>query len=187
MKSNITFKNIALAIFLLASLPAIAAEPEKPVEPAAAEPAPLTLSVMGWIEDVIVYPGDMPFSAKLDTGTKTSSIDASNIERFQDLDGKEWVRFTIQNQHGDRKTLEKPVEKWVRIKQKGGGYFQRPVVKMALCVGNHYIEGKMNLSKRDDFQNPVLIGRNMLSKNVLVDSSMRHTSKPACEITNEQN
>lgn len=141
----------------------------------------LSLSVLGWVEESIVYPGGINFSAKLDTGAKTSSIDAMNIERFKDLDGQEWVRFTLQNSKGKKQTLEKPVLKWVRIKQKGGGFVQRPVVDMALCLGTHYIEGKMNLAKRDNFIYQVLVGRNMLSNNIIVDSGMRHTSKPSCE------
>jgi hypothetical protein len=175
---------LSLSIVLALALPALAKEAEKTEEPTQ---APLSLSVLGWVEDIIIYPSGLQFSAKLDTGAKTSSIDASNIERFQDLDNKEWVRFTIQNSDGDRKTLEKRVEKWVRIKQKGGGFVQRPVIKMSLCVGNNLIEGKMNISKRDEFNYPVLIGRNMLSKNILVDSSMRRTSKPACELSDAQN
>lgn len=154
--------------------------------PKSTEESRLSLSVLGWVEDSIIYPSGIHFSAKLDSGAKTSSIDALNIERFKDLDGKEWVRFTIQNKDGDKKTLEKPVLKWVRIKQKGGGFIQRPVVDMAVCLGSHYIEGKMNLAKRDNFNYQVLVGRNMLANHILVDSGMRRSEKPKCENTPDE-
>jgi len=179
-------KIIILAAFLLLTMPANATETSK-IDEEIVEAAPLSLSVLGWVEDVIIYPSGLKFSAKLDTGAKTSSIDANNIERFRDLDDKEWVRFSIQNKDGDSKTLEKRVEKWVRIKQKGGGFAQRPVIKMSICLGSHMIVGKMNLSKRSEFSYRVIIGRNMLKKNVLVDSGMSRTAKPACEISDEKN
>lgn len=182
-------KILLLSLCLL--LPFHAFATEKTLEEAAekiaedTESSRLALSVLGWVEDSIVYPGGLHFSAKLDSGAKTSSIDAINIERFKDLDDKEWVRFTMQNKKGDKQTLEKRVIKWVRIKQKGGGFIQRPVVDMAICIGTHYIEGKMNLAKRENFIYQVLVGRNMLANNILVDSATKRTSKPVCEIVDE--
>lgn len=177
-------KNFCLALLLIALLAqnATAVDELKTEDDGSSR---LALSVMGWVEDVVVFPAEIKFAAKLDTGAKTSSIDALNIERFRDLDNKEWVRFSIQNADGKRETLEKRVLKWVRIKQKGGGYIQRPVVKMALCVGSHYLEGQMNLAKREGFVYQVVIGRNMLADNILVDAGMRNTAKPECELPNE--
>ncbi len=138
-------------------------------------------STLGWIEDVIAHPGGIPFVAKLDSGAKTSSIDALHIERFFDNNEKQWVRFTVENAFGTRKTIERPVKRWVRIKKKGGGYTQRAVVIMDICIDGHYITHEMNLAKRTNFNYPVLIGRNMLAKHIVIDSSKRRTSKPRCE------
>lgn len=138
-------------------------------------------TVLGWIEPIILYPTKAKFDAKLDTGAKTSSIDAQHIERFQDINGKEWVRFGIESPNGKRHLVERPVKRWVRIKMKRGGYMQRPVVEIGVCIAGHYIESEVNLTRRFHFNYPILIGRNMLRKRIVVDASKRHSSTPSCK------
>lgn len=139
--------------------------------------------VMGWVERVQVSDiNDMP-KAKLDSGAKTSSIDAEIIRRFK-RDGKSHVVFRVDfgADQGGEHTFEAPVERWVRIKRKGDAkdYIRRPVVKMTFCLGGEKIEGEVNLAERENFIYPVLIGRNMLKDRILVDTSKTFTKRPSC-------
>ncbi len=149
--------------------------------------------IMGWVERVIVQPGGLIMKAKLDTGATTSSIRADVIKKFEkegedgskegeDGSKEEHILFTIEDKDGNKHTLERKIVRMVRIKMKGNrGYIRRPVVKLGFCVGNHFIEDEVNLSPRQKFLYPVLVGRNMLKKRVLVDSSRRFTHAPRCE------
>ena len=52
--------------------------------------------IAGWLEYVVLEPWDIKLRAKLDTGAKTSSLHALNIERFI-RDGQSWVRFNTED------------------------------------------------------------------------------------------
>lgn len=142
--------------------------------------------IMGWVERVVVQPGGLIMKAKLDTGATTSSIRADVIKKFEKEgeDGKKekHILFSIEDKDGNKHTLERKIVRMVRIKMKGDrGYIRRPVVKLGFCLGNHFIEDEVNLSPRQKFLYPILVGRNMLKKRVLVDSSRRFTHAPRCE------
>ena len=48
--------------------------------------------IIGAVEKVRLLPPNVVLKARIDTGAKTTSIDAQNIIPFE-RDGKEWVRF----------------------------------------------------------------------------------------------
>jgi hypothetical protein len=50
--------------------------------------------VAGWLEKVRVYPGNLVIYAKMDTGAKYSSLNASNLTPFM-RNGHQWVRFRV--------------------------------------------------------------------------------------------
>ena len=50
--------------------------------------------IAGWVEKVTVVSADLVTKAKLDTGAKTSSIYAVNVENFR-RDGERWSRFDL--------------------------------------------------------------------------------------------
>jgi hypothetical protein len=160
------------------------------------------MQVMGYVERIIVMPGKIRMKAKLDTGATTSSIDA-DIKEIYKKKNKSYVRFSITDIRGKHYELNERIVRWVRIKKKTNSdklanqcekreeekenresvencFIRRPVVKMQFCIGNHLIEQEVNLAKRDHFLYPVLVGRNMLAGNILVDSSRTYTTKPKC-------
>ena len=47
----------------------------------------------GWIEEVLISPGSIRLTAKLDTGAKSSSIHAENVSSFSRGD-ETWVKLT---------------------------------------------------------------------------------------------
>ncbi len=74
---------------------------------------------VGWIEKALIYPGGVPFDAKLDTGAATSSINAVDIEKF-DQDGQEWVRFCAVDKSGKKFTFERKLLGVAEIKAAPG-------------------------------------------------------------------
>ena len=139
--------------------------------------------VLGWVERIQVGTLDVTPAAKLDSGAKTSSIDAEIIRTFQEND-QEYIVFRVSfdEDEGGEQIFEAPITRWVRIKRKGGekDYIRRPVVEMTFCIGGDRIKEEVNLSDREHFTYPILIGRNMLKDNILIDSSKTFTHSPSC-------
>lgn len=139
-----------------------------------------TPQVLGWVERVALAGSEHVVKAKLDSGAKTSSIDAEVIKTFE-RDGKPYILYRVLLDDNLAETYESRIQRWVRIKDKKGGFIRRPVVRMRFCVGKRKLNGEVTLAKREHFIYPVLIGRNMLNGNILVDTSRTLLSKPKCK------
>lgn len=136
--------------------------------------------VVGWVETVKIYPGGIPVKAKLDTGAKTSSLDCECITPFK-RDGKDWLSFSVKNHKGDIVRLEKPVTRVAHIKRHFGKEQKRYVVKLGICLGTIYREAEVTLVDRSGFNYALLVGRNFLKKDFLIDPSATFLNKPACK------
>ena len=134
---------------------------------------------IGWIEKVRVYPGDIEFKAKLDTGALTSSINAKNIIEF-DREGEPWVRFDIVNKNDISSTLELPLVREATIKRHFGKKQKRYVVVLGICMGKVYKETQVNLVDRHGFLYAMLIGRKYLKQDFIIDPSEQFTTSPKC-------
>lgn len=142
--------------------------------------AEVTKGLVGWVERVRLYPGDVTIQAKLDTGADSSSLHATDTEEFQ-KDGKQWVRFSVEDRFGKKIPFERQIRSHTRIKRGENKADRRPVVKLGLCIGSSYMETEVNLVDRSGFDYPMLIGRNFLAGNVVVDPSSMHTIDPDCK------
>lgn len=136
--------------------------------------------VMGWIERVQIDPGGLMMDAKMDTGAKTTSIDAQDVKEF-DRDGKKWVRFTVSNRKGRTVTFEQPIVRVARIRRAEMKTTSRPVVMLPLCIGNVRQVVEVNLANRSHLNYPLLVGRTAMTGKVIVDSSRRYTNDPMCQ------
>ncbi len=139
--------------------------------------------IAGWVERVVLLPAGHDVKAKLDTGAKTSSLSARDIERFE-KDGRRWVRFTLSYEDSfDRKLeqqLERPVVRRVRIKEHVGEYNSRPVVKLGLCFDGRRTEAEFSLVDRSNFIYPVLLGRRFLARHAVIDPSQTFQLRKGC-------
>ena len=132
--------------------------------------------IIGKIEKVRLVPPNVVLKARIDTGAKTTSIDAREITPFE-RDGKQWVRFVIMD--GDKPYLiEKKVKRTVLIKRHGTESQNRYVIKMRVIMGNISQLIEVSLNDRDAYQYPVLIGRNFLRDNCIVDVGKKFQLKP---------
>ena len=136
--------------------------------------------IVGWIEEARIYPGNLLIHAKLDTGAENSSLNARNITEFK-RDGKRWVRFDVINRYSEKITIEKRVRRVVKVRCEGGKVEKRLAIRLGICLGTIYKEVEVNLNDRTGYKNQMLIGRSFMEGNVVVDSSLKYTSKPNCK------
>jgi hypothetical protein len=139
--------------------------------------------VVGWIENVKVYPGGILVAAKVDTGAHTSSLDCHCITPSE-RDGHKYVRFTIHGTDGKIREFEKPVVRVAKVKQHIGQSQERYVVKLGICLAGTYREREVTLTDRENFKYPILVGRNFLGSYFLVDPSAKNISSPNCRDVN---
>jgi len=132
--------------------------------------------IIGGVENIRLVPPNAVLKARIDTGAKTTSIDARNITPFE-RDGKEWVRFVCLE--GDKEhTIEKKILKTIFIKRHGGESQSRYVVNMRIVLGDVSQLIQVTLNDRKTYTYPVLIGRNFLRDYFIVDVSKKHQLKP---------
>lgn len=174
------------AIFCLSTM-VVSQESEPSVEKGPPE-------TLGYVEWVVMQDTSLRLKARLDTGAKTSSLHAVNVEPF-DKDGEEWVNFQIPlGDHKDQPTegelehesviieLERPVERTVLIKRKGAPSQRRYVVMMDFCIAGTSHTTQFSLTDRGKFSYPVLLGRRfMRDDNILIDSADSFLAERECE------
>lgn len=149
---------------------------------------------LGYVEWLVMEDTSLRLKARLDTGAKTSSLHAVNIEEFE-KDGDEWVSFQIPlGDHEDQPTegelnhedvvleLERPVERTVLIKRKGAPSQKRYVVMMDFCIAGTSHTTQFSLTDRGKFSYPALLGRRFMSDdNILIASTETFMAERECE------
>ncbi len=126
--------------------------------------------VVGELEKLYLAVPGIILDARIDSGATTSSLHASNIQRFE-RDGEDWVRFDILNpQTEENITLERKLSRNARIIQSNTDDAERrPVIELPFVIGNHRQSAEFTLSDRSHLTYPVLIGRNILRDVMLID------------------
>ena len=137
--------------------------------------------IIGWVEKVAIYPGNIQLKAKIDSGAKSSSIhcDCQSVNKRKDGD---WLRFTVTNYKGEQVTLERKIVRMVKIKRHFGEKQERPVIRLGICLKNVYKETEVNVIDRGGLNYQLLIGRDFLAGDFLIDPDSRLTSRPDCKI-----
>ena len=180
---------LLIVVFLAAVLASTGSLAELSASPSSAVASHLadvddsgTKRLLGWVERALVTEQGISVKAKLDSGARTSSLDARNIERFR-RDGEEMVRFDFINPSDGRKVrVERPVVRTVRIREHGGGYDRRPVVEVWLCLGDVARDVEVTLVNRKGFIYPLLVGRRAMEGLIVIDPNETFTTPPTCRL-----
>ncbi|MDH5483994.1 MAG: 30S ribosomal protein S6--L-glutamate ligase [Gammaproteobacteria bacterium] len=112
--------------------------------------------------------------ARIDSGAKTSSIHAFNIQKFR-RSGETWVSFEVHPLQNDRKTVvrcERPVLDKRTVKSSSGITETRYVVGATIKIGDENWEIELTLANRDSMGYRMLLGRQAMSGRMLVDPSV---------------
>jgi hypothetical protein len=128
---------------------------------------------LGLVENVILLPWKVKLPARIDTGATTSSLDAREIT-IQD----QMVQFRLPEKYGGLQ-LKLPIVDW-RTVRSAEARERRPVVEVDLCVGPQKLRVRVNLNDRSRVKYPLIIGRNVLRKNFVVDCMRNHCAPPVC-------
>ena len=138
--------------------------------------------VAGWVELVRINPGNLLVKAKLDTGARTSSMDAPHFEEFE-KDGEKWVRFGFSTNERRSVMIERPVKRVARIRDLNGPDQIRNVIEIGICLGDTYAVTEVTLFDRTGFNYRLLLGRSFLKKaGIVVDPDATHITKPRCPV-----
>ncbi len=130
---------------------------------------------------------ELQLPARIDTGARTTSLHATQIELFE-RDGKNWVRFQSSSNNAKPMVQELPLKRTVRIKRKDKGVVERPVIELKIQIGGVVQRLDVNLADRSHLEYPVLIGRDFLQDLVIVDVSKSYIAdqpedRPKAEAT----
>jgi len=116
--------------------------------------------------------------ARVDSGAKTSSIHAFNIQKFK-KGGKSWVSFEVHPLQNDRKITvrcERPIFDKRSIKSSSGIAETRYVIKTLLNLANQLIEIELTLANRDSMGFRMLLGREAMHGKMVIDPSLKNNT-----------
>jgi hypothetical protein len=128
---------------------------------------------LGAVEEVILLPWGVRLPARIDTGAAKSSLDARELVIQDGM-----AEFKLPQEFGGVQ-LRLPIIEWEHVRSPDGRQ-QRPVVELELCIGSKRIRSKVNLTDRSMVKYPLILGRNFLRKNFVVDVKRRMTAPPRC-------
>ena len=120
--------------------------------------------------------------AKIDTGARTSSLHATEIERF-DRDGHRMLRFQLDIGDGRSEpvTVEVPHADRRTVTSSNGEAQERYIIKTWTVIGDTRFPAEFSLADRSDMKFPILIGRTALRRRFLVDSGRSYLQSSAEE------
>jgi ribosomal protein S6--L-glutamate ligase len=113
--------------------------------------------------------------ARIDSGAKTSTLHAYNIQTFED-NGKEYVRFDVHPvQHNRRISVRCKAELVGRrvIKSSSGDRQKRYVIKTPITLGGETWDIEVTLTNRDNMGYRMLIGREAMRGRYIVDPEQK--------------
>ncbi|MBC7979145.1 MAG: ATP-dependent zinc protease [Armatimonadetes bacterium] len=132
--------------------------------------------IIGWREWVELPDWSFRMRAKADTGARSSAIDCAEIT---DLPGNR-VRFTVRLDRKDKKliTLEEDIKIRKRVRSSSGHPSERIFVETTLRLGEVEKRFVVSLVCRKRMINRLLLGREALGNDFLIDSSVDHWATP---------
>lgn len=141
-------------------------------------------AVLGRVEFVWLDGANHYLKARIDTGAKSSSLSATNIQRFE-RNGDRWVRFDVVIENDKAAiTLEAPLLRHVKIRQASVDELERrPVVKLTIRLGEMHEETEFTLSDRNEMLYSVLLGRSFLRDIAVVDVAKKFTRRRDPKLT----
>ncbi|MDV7103888.1 ATP-dependent zinc protease [Vibrio sp. TH_r3] len=140
--------------------------------------------ILGAIEKIQVANMEPFYSARIDTGSATSSLHANNIEHFE-REGKKWVRFDLSDPDSlkdissqpltlEKHTIEAPIVRFANIRLLASESLEkRAVVELWVKIGNIHEKAQFTLANRDQMSQPILLGREFIRDIALVDVSKK--------------
>lgn len=130
--------------------------------------------ILGAKEWVTIEAIDTRFTARVDTGAATSSLNAVNMQEFE-RDGHKWVRFNLANNDNiddENQWISAPIVRHVNVRQTSSEELQRrAVVELRVGLGSLNEKVLFTLADRSQMTHPILLGREFIKDIAIVDVS----------------
>ena len=141
--------------------------------------------IYGYVEKATLLDHNLLLSAKLDTGAKSASLNATNITEIE-VKGVPYLRFTVPTKE-ENYIFECEYIGRVKIKVRASEAnpgllkstpMKRPVVLLNIKLGDKVRAIQVNLTNRKRFIYPLLLGRDaIIDFNGAVDPALTFTEK----------
>ena len=129
--------------------------------------------LIGRIEWVHLPNLKIKHKARIDTGAKTTSLHARNIEEVEQR-GELFVRFQTSDSEGNTVEMVRKVDTTQKVSNTSGFVTKRYVIKEKIKMGNIEREVNINLNDRSNMDYKFLVGRNLLLGRFIVDVARSH-------------
>jgi len=129
--------------------------------------------LIGRIEWVDLPEIKVKHKARIDTGAKTTSMHAKNIEEVM-RGGELFVKFITEDDEGKPIEVTRKVDTTQKVANAGGSVMKRYVIKEKVKMGNIEREVSVNLNDRSKMDYKFLVGRNLLLGRFIVDVARSH-------------
>lgn len=121
--------------------------------------------------------------ARVDSGAKTSSIQATNTKVYL-KGGHEWVKFEVNPLQENRSisiACEAPLLDRRMVKSSSGISEERLVVKTRVALGSNSFEIELTLANRDTMEFRMLLGREALTNRYIVNPAENYLQQDFTE------
>jgi hypothetical protein len=121
-----------------------------------------TKTVIGAVEEVVLFPWGVKLPARIDTGTELSSLDVLDLTIK-----KKVAQFKLPEKYGNT-LISLPVIRYSNVRS-ADSRERRPVVEIELCLGSKRMRVQANLTDRSHLEYRLIVGRNVLRQGFIVD------------------
>lgn len=129
--------------------------------------------LIGRIEWVSLPELKLKHKARIDTGAKTTSMHAINIEEVEQR-GELFVKFQTVDSEGKILEVVRKVDTTQKVSNTSGFVTKRYVIKEKIKIGTIEREVLINLNDRSKMDYKFLVGRNLLLGRFIVDVARSH-------------
>jgi len=142
-------------------------------------PRPL---LIGWKER-LDFPawGIRRVKAKVDTGARTSALDAASYDLYYAEGVGLCVRLRLALLHGhlgELRVVEAPVLRMVVVRNSGGMHEQRPLIEADVGLGPVRKRIRLTVTNRAGMRFRVILGRQALADAFVVDVGKKYLLRP---------
>ncbi len=125
--------------------------------------------IVGWRERVdIPKLGLTAVRAKVDTGARTSSLHAEDVQELS-VKGKPYVRFRVADGQDATRVVRARLKEHRWVTSSNGAREHRPVITTTLVLGSTEWRAELTLTSRGSMGFPMLLGREALRGRFLID------------------
>jgi hypothetical protein len=134
--------------------------------------------VIGWRERADFVDWDIAgVRVKIDTGARTSAIDADVLELRPNSAGGSTVVFAFRRgrrRPGNAKVIESPLVGTTRVRSSNGDAVERYLIATTIRLGPVQRQIHLSIADRGRMLVPVILGRTALANDFLVDVSRKY-------------